>query len=70
MSEGVRPPLFLVTGSPTAEELAAVVAVLSARSGTTPAPARPAGRSRWATPRLRGPLAPGPGAWRAAALPG
>lgn len=62
-------PLFLVTGAPTAEELAAVVAVLSARSGAGAAPAPPARRSLWATPALRGEVVAGPGAWRASALP-
>ena len=63
-------PLFLVRGEPTPEELAAVIAVLTARSAAgSPAPAPPP-RSLWAAPVLRGPVVPGPGAWRAAALPG
>ena len=63
-------PLFAVSGSPTPEELAAVVAVLSARAAGGPGrPAGPPARSLWATPVLRTPLRPGPGAWRASALP-
>lgn len=53
-----------VTGSPTPEELAAVVAVLSAASSTAPAPEEPV-TSRWndRAALLRRPLHPGPGAW-------
>ncbi len=61
-------PLFLVRGAPTAEELAAVVAVLQARGGAAPSPPA-AERPLWGRPVLRAPLAPGPGAWRASALP-
>ncbi|HKT00210.1 MAG TPA: acyl-CoA carboxylase subunit epsilon [Rugosimonospora sp.] len=59
----------VVRGVPTAEELAALVGVLFQRSRVVPAAEAPA-RSRWResglpaiTPR------PGPGAWRASALP-
>ena len=63
------PVLTLVRGTATPEELAAVVALLAARSGATAAEVveEP---SLWSRPQLRGPLAPGPGAWRASALPG
>ena len=61
--------LFLVRGEPTAEELAAVLAVLSARSAAVaPEPAAPR-RSLWSAPVLRGTVVPGLGAWRASALP-
>ena len=63
-----RPLLRVVRGDPTPEELAALVTVLSAR----PAPAAPpVRRSVWGNParRVRRPLRPGPGAWRASALP-
>ena len=63
------PYLRVVRGEPTAEELAALVAVLAARSAP-PAPA--AGpRSAWADPARRLGLTsrPGPGAWRRSALP-
>ncbi len=61
--------LFLVRGEPTPEELAAVVTVLSARGGAAAPPPARAPRSLWAAPVLRAPLVPGPGAWRASALP-
>ena len=53
-----------VVGNPTAEELAAVVAVLSAASTTAPAQEEPV-PSRWndRAALLRRPLLPGPGAW-------
>jgi acyl-CoA carboxylase epsilon subunit len=65
------PVLQIVAGQPTAEETAAVVVVLSAlASQAPPAPPAPA-RSQWAArPRLlREPVSPGPGGWRASALP-
>ena len=63
-----RPPLQLVRGDATHEEVAAVVAVLSAVSADAPEPA-PRHTSRWASREraLRRPLFPGPGAWRASA---
>jgi len=64
--------LRIVRGEPTAEELAALVAVLAARAAAAgAAAARPRPRSAWAEPaaRLRAPLAPGPAAWRRSALP-
>ena len=55
-----------VTGSPTPEELAAVVAVLSSGGGEAPSE-EPSEPSRWndRASLLRAPLHPGPGAWRA-----
>ena len=69
-AESPRPLLRVVRGAPTREELAAVVAVLTAR-GSSPVAARPPapGRSLWARPALRTPLVPAPGAWRASGLP-
>ncbi|GAA0959186.1 acyl-CoA carboxylase subunit epsilon [Actinocorallia libanotica] len=69
MSE--RPFLQVVKGDATPEEIAALVAVLSARPSGAAAPEarRPSAwtdRSRLA----RRPLRSGPGAWRASALPG
>ena len=66
----VRPLLTVVRGEPTPEQLAALIAVVSARaagSGSTdaPAPVRPL----WNRPQLRTPLTHGPGAWRASGLP-
>jgi hypothetical protein len=65
-----RPFLRIVRGEPTAQELAALVAVLAARAAAGSA-AGPRPRSVWADPagRLRVPLAPGPSAWRRSALP-
>ena len=71
-----EPALRVVRGDATPEEIAALVAVLMARSGQDGAgaargPARPApgawvDRSR----QLRRPLHPGPGAWRRSVWPG
>ena len=61
--------LRVVRGEPSPEELAAVVAVVSARQGAAgdePAPSAPL---LWATPQLRPALSGGPGAWRASGLP-
>ncbi|MBZ5733292.1 acyl-CoA carboxylase subunit epsilon [Nocardioides sp. TRM66260-LWL] len=63
------PLLRVVNPDATPEEIAAIVAVLSALgSGAAPAPAP---RSQWAAParRLRGAHGSGPGAWRASGLP-
>jgi hypothetical protein len=64
------PLLRVVKGEPTPEELAALVAVIAARSGGgDDVAAGP--RSAW-TDRaryVRRPLTPGPGAWKASALP-
>ncbi len=65
-----NPILEITGGNPTAEELAAVTALLLtiARSrAAAPQPAHQVGG--WADPalRLRRPLPPGPGAWRASA---
>ena len=59
--------LRLVRGVATPEELAAVVALLLARSGVEPAAAPPA-PTLWALPQLRSPLSHGPGAWHASGL--
>jgi hypothetical protein len=74
-----EPVLRVVRGDATPEEIAALVAVLVARSGRSgrdgvgaarrsarPAPGAWSDRSR----QLRRPLHPGPGAWRRSALPG
>ncbi len=70
-TESLRPPLFVIKGDATPEEVAALTAVLQglAATGTGEPPRRP--RSEWAAPhrRLREPLHPGPGGWRTSALP-
>jgi hypothetical protein len=56
--------LKVVRGDATAEEIAAVVAVLVAASSGVPEETAPEARSPWAAPRLRTGLpVPGPGAW-------
>jgi hypothetical protein len=67
------PVLRVIHGDATAEEIAAVVAVLLSRPAVTgdvppprSAPSAWADRSRL----LRRPLFPGPDAWRRSALPG
>jgi hypothetical protein len=67
-----QPVLAIVRGNPSAEQIAAVVTVLSARlEPAGPARAGQAPRSRWSerSRQLRAPLARGQGAWRASALP-
>ena len=65
-----RPPLRLVRGDATPEEVAALMAVLSAASGGEEPPAA-RHTSQWSSPAraVRRPVAPGPGAWRASAWP-
>jgi hypothetical protein len=64
-------PLFsVVKGSPTEEELAALVAVLALRpaAATTPQGRRESGWSAyWRS--VRAPVQPGPGAWRMSGRP-
>jgi len=63
-----RPHLTVVSGSPTAEELAVVVAVLSTRGAAQPE--QPT-FSLWArkSRNVRPVLRPGFGAWRASTMP-
>lgn len=64
-----RPRLRLVRGAASPEELAALVAVLSA-AAEDPEPAGPAPSQWCARDRgLRRALVPGRGAWRASAYP-
>jgi len=65
------PVLRIVNPDATPEEVAALVAVLSALgSGGAAAPARP--RPAWTDPArgVRGPHRHGPGSWRSSGLPG
>ena len=64
-----QPLLRVVRGDATPEEVAALVAVV-ASLGAPAAPARPR-RPEWNAPHrlVRRPLHPGPGGWRASALP-
>ena len=66
-----RPALRIVKGNPTPEEIAARVTVLSARAGAAGETEPPPRRSEWAAPerRMRRPVHPSPGGWRASAFP-
>ena len=61
------PLLQVLRGNPNPEQLAALIAVVTARSGGGAAEPEPPATSRWSGPesRLRRPLHPGPGAWQA-----
>ena len=63
-----QPLLRVVRGDPSAEELAALVAVVAARASSGADP-EPAARPLWGRPVVRPSLTPGPGAWRASGLP-
>jgi Acyl-CoA carboxylase epsilon subunit len=70
-----RPLLTVIRGDTSAEEIAALTAVLAAvgaRRAGPPAAARGAHLSVWASrpSLLRRPLSHGPGAWRASGRPG
>ena len=66
------PALTVVRGNPSAEQIAALVAVLIARTGPPSAgeaAARPGSAWSARSRLLREPLPRGPGGWRASALP-
>ena len=70
MTDSPPPPLLrVVRGEPTAEDLAALVAVLATRSAA--APPTPRVRSAWSDPARRLGVAgrAGPASWRRSALP-
>ena len=70
--ESETPLLRVVKGDPTPEEVAALVAVVSAMAaGNAAAGAKARPRPEWSAPhrKLRGIHRHGPGAWRATALP-
>ena len=66
-----QPPLLVVKGDASAEEVAALVAVLQGLAAATPAGDAPKQRSEWSSHhrKVRTPLAPGRGGWRSSALP-
>ena len=66
-----RPPLFLVKGDATPEEVAALTVVLQSIAAGSAAPAPEPPRSEWAAPHrlLRRTFPSGSGAWRASSLP-
>jgi hypothetical protein len=68
--EQTVPELRILTGSPTAEEIAALTTVLLVHGRTAEAVVERAPVSRWRSSAIPGSVArPGPGAWRASALP-
>ena len=69
-AEPVRPLLRIVRGDPTPEELAAVVAVVTAAtSGPAATKAEPHGQWRARGRNIRPALSRGPDAWRASGFP-
>jgi hypothetical protein len=66
--ESTKPLLRVVRGDITPEELAALVAVVTARAAASE-PTKPTPRSEWGHPAraVRGPHRPGPDAWRRSA---
>jgi hypothetical protein len=62
-----KPLLKVIDQHATPEDVAAIVTVFSAMAA--PEPPKKKQRSLWATPKMRTLPAPGPGAWRASALP-
>jgi hypothetical protein len=72
--EEARPPLFVIKGDATDEEVAALTAVLQAMAaaGAAARDSRRKPRPEWSAPRRshRKPLFHGPGGWRASGLPG
>ncbi len=70
MTEDADEPIRVVKGEPTPDELAALVAVISAKAAEAGG-AEPERPSTWAAywRSVRGPIRPGPGAWRASGLP-
>jgi hypothetical protein len=60
----------IIRGGPNPAEVAAIVAAIASLRAEMETPRR-APRSLWARPsrQIRPPQAPGPGAWRASALP-
>lgn len=67
-----EPLIQVVKGKPTDDELAALTIAVAAKAAEADAPAPEQTRpSTWAAywRTVRAPLRPGPGAWRASALP-
>ncbi|MFS8096540.1 acyl-CoA carboxylase subunit epsilon [Lentzea alba] len=66
-----RPLLRVVKGTPDDHQLAALTAVIAGLAAAAPVEDKPGQRSEWANParRVRRPLQPGPGAWRASGFP-
>ena len=72
MTEQSSPPLFVVKGDASAEEVAALTAVLHALAAArAAADDKRKPPSQWSAHhrKVRRPLETGPGAWRASGLP-
>ena len=69
-NESAQPLLRVVSGDPTDEELAIVIALVSARAGAT-RPSEPRRLSLWASKgrQTRPSVGPGFGSWRASSMP-
>ena len=65
------PPLFVVKGDASPEEVAALVAVLQGLAAAGTASVDQPAPSEWSSHhrKVRAPVTPGRGAWRASALP-
>jgi phage terminase large subunit GpA-like protein len=70
VSDEPQPLLRVVRGEPTADELAALVAVVAARAAARPAEPQPVSAWTDRSRLVRRTLAHGPGTWRASGLPG
>ncbi|KNX37783.1 acyl-CoA carboxylase epsilon subunit [Luteipulveratus halotolerans] len=66
---GEQSPLRVISGDASAEEVAAVLAVLSAAGGGD-RPETPEPRSRWGRPRPRGSAGASPDGWVRSGRPG
>ena len=73
-NQGPRPPLFVIKGDASDEEVAALTAVLQAMAASAAAAraTEKLPRPEWSAPRrgLRQQLLHGPAGWRASGLPG
>lgn len=70
-SDEQAPPLFLVKGDATAEEVAALTVVLQGIAAASVPASEPEVTSEWAGPhrQVRSTYPHGPGGWRSSALP-
>jgi hypothetical protein len=66
-----HPPLLVVKGDASPEEVATLVTVLQGLAAATTGGDAPKPRSEWSSHhrKVRTPLAPGRGGWRSSALP-
>jgi hypothetical protein len=69
-NETGKPLLRVISGDPTPEELATIIAIVSARASAS-APREPRTLSLWASKgrQTRPSVRPGFGAWRASSMP-